>query len=299
LDTFSVSIHGKALEVIRDHDGAFVIPEEIRPYLEKGTALKPAWEPICVARKPLDNCTVAENVHEYSTGALHIEGCRIEATGRPARGNRQARPEGTATSYDLGSGLADGVTDLGRFPANVIHDGSEEVISAFPRAPGQKADLSYADGLKSSNVYNPMRRGEPSSDKRYAEKGSTDFAMKPGARRSDTGSAARFFYSAKADSDDRLLSKHPTVKPVDLMAYLCRLVTPPGGTVLDCFAGSGTTGMACLREGFNVTLIEREAEYVADIKRRIAHVSGTDTPLLQAAQQYPHPALDDRGFLAP
>jgi site-specific DNA-methyltransferase (adenine-specific) len=85
----------------------------------------------------------------------------------------------------------------------------------------------------------------------------------------DTGSAARFFFSAKADSEDRLGSKHPTVKPLDLMQYLCRLVTPPGGTILDPFAGTGTTGEAAWREGFRAILIEREAEYQADIARRM------------------------------
>ena len=97
----------------------------------------------------------------------------------------------------------------------------------------------------------------------------------------DAGSAARFFYSSKADAEDRLGSKHPTVKPVDLIAYLCRLITPPKGTVLDPFAGSGTTGMAAMREGFDAILIEREAEYVADIRRRLAHVRGEDAPLFQ------------------
>ena len=101
--------------------------------------------------------------------------------------------------------------------------------------------------------------------------------------RGDAGSAARFFYSSKADAEDRCGSKHPTVKPVDLMAYLVRLVTPPGGIVLDPFAGSGSTGMACLREGFDCILIEREAEYVADINRRIAHVQGLDCPLFSDA----------------
>lgn len=85
----------------------------------------------------------------------------------------------------------------------------------------------------------------------------------------DAGSAARFFYTAKADSEDRIGSKHPTVKPVDLMQYLCRLVTPKGGTVLDLFAGTGTTGEAARREGFNAVLIEREPEYQADIARRM------------------------------
>jgi len=104
-------------------------------------------------------------------------------------------------------------------------------------------------------------------------------------RAGNSGSAARFFYSAKADAEDRCGSKHPTVKPVDLMAYLCRLITSPGGIVLDPFAGSGSTGVACLREGFNAILIEREAEYVADIRKRIAHVSGADTPLFGGPQE--------------
>ena len=90
----------------------------------------------------------------------------------------------------------------------------------------------------------------------------------------DSGSPARFFYTAKADATDRLGSKHPTVKPTDLMRWLVRLVTPPGGVVLDPFAGSGSTGVACVAEGFDAILIEREAEYVADIRRRIAWVQG-------------------------
>ena len=93
-----------------------------------------------------------------------------------------------------------------------------------------------------------------------------------------------FFYAAKADKQDRAGSKHPTVKPVDLIAYLCRLVTPSGGVVLDPFGGSGTTAAACAREGLDCILIEREAEYVADIERRVAHVSGTDAPLFAAAK---------------
>ena len=156
----------------------------------------------------------------------------------------------------------------GRWPANVIHDGSDEVISAFPLAPGQQGALTGNEPSKtfSGKIYGEMRR--PS------------LACEP---RPDAGTAGRFFYSAKADSGDRLGSKHPTVKPVDLMAYLVRLVTPPTGTVLDPFAGSGTTGMACMREGFDCVLIEREAEYVADIRQRLAHVSGADTPLFGGA----------------
>ena len=201
-----------------------------------GTALKPACEPIVLGRKPLIG-TVAANVLAHGTGAINIDGCRIHADdAKPITyTSRRTAPGATqnktgATKFEDGTTFT-GTTKEGRWPANVIHDGSDEVVAAFPTDPV------------------------------------------------DDTNAARFFYSAKADATDRLGSKHPTVKPVDLMAYLCRLVTPPGGTVLDPFAGSGSTGMACLREGFNAILIEREAEYVADIKRRVAHVSGGDAPL--------------------
>ncbi len=139
----------------------------------------------------------------------------------------------------------------------------EEVLATFPDAPGQLAFVGEKHGKWDSvNCYG-------------------DYGARPDTppRIETDKSAARFFYTAKADKADRLQSKHPTVKPVDLMRWLIRLVTPPGGTVLDCFAGSGTTGMAALAEGFNVILIEREDEYVADIRRRVAHVEGADTPL--------------------
>lgn len=158
---------------------------------------------------------------------------------------------------------------MGRWPANVIHDGSEEVLAAFPAEAGAAAPVRGTEASAAiKNAYGERERV-------------------PGAFHADSGSAARFFYSAKADASDRLGSKHPTVKPTDLMAYLCRLVTPPGGTVLDPFAGSGSTGMACMREGFDCILIEREAEYVADIQRRIAHVSGHDAPLFGSLSDTP------------
>jgi DNA modification methylase len=97
--------------------------------------------------------------------------------------------------------------------------------------------------------------------------------------RGDSGSAARFFFSGKAGPDDRCDSKHTTVKPVALMRWLARLITPPGGTVLDPFAGSGTTGVACIREGFDCILIEREDQYVKDIRHRLDKLSGLDTGL--------------------
>ena len=155
----------------------------------------------------------------------------------------------------------DRLKSLGRWPANVIHDGSEEVVAAFPDAPGQQ-------------YYVEPEHGERPSRGIYGDFG----ARPPNEPRGDSGSAARFFYTAKADADDRLGSKHPTVKPLDLMQYLVRLVTPPRGLVLDPFAGTGTTGEACIREGFRAVLIEREPEYQADIRRRIrlATTAGPD-----------------------
>lgn len=195
----------------------------------------------------------------------------------------------------MGGSKAVGSTNLGRWPANVIHDGSEEVVKAFPAEAGAFAPVR---GDEPSNITNHVygKRNRPGGTF-HADSGSAarffyevrrDDECTPRHARDMPVSAElggvdceprRFHYSSKADADDRLGSKHPTVKPVDLMAYLCRLVTPPGGTVLDPFAGSGTTGMACMREGFNAILIEREAEYVADIKRRLAHVKGEDAPL--------------------
>ena len=125
-------------------------------------------------------------------------------------------------------------------------------MAAFPDADGQRAAVSPRHGAKGSvSVY-----GDYGPRDEFTPRG-------------DSGSAARFFYSAKADANDRIGSKHPTVKPVDLMQWLCRLVTPPGGTVLDPFAGTGTTGEAAWREGFKAILIEREADYQADIARRM------------------------------
>jgi site-specific DNA-methyltransferase (adenine-specific) len=228
-----------------------------------GTALKPAYEPIVLARWPMAEKTVAGNLAELRCGAINIDGCRIEANGRPQRdkiGNDR-----TTNVYGAGRNttVANGSTDLGRWPANVVHDGSAEVVAAFPHSDGQQRDVTGREQSHvTKNAYGHFERGGSGH-----------------AARNDSGSAARFFYSAKADADDRLGSKHPTVKPVDLMRWLVRLVTPKGGRVLDPFAGSGTTGMACMAEGFDCTLIEREAEYAADIERRLAHVHGADTPL--------------------
>lgn len=271
-----------------------------------GTALKPAHEPICVARKPLIG-TVATNVLAHGTGALNIDGCRILTEGEkraPITG-KGAMPARHQEHQPRESGEVAQPHDLGRWPANVIHDGSPEVLAAFPLAAGQLADAKVdPEGRKTGNVYGAMKRGhEPSADSENA--GAVGFKMKPGARRLDEGSAARFFYCAKASKEDRnegcqhitakqyshdgretsidnayqrnssnssnSSNSHPTVKPTDLMAYLCRLVTPPGGTVLDPFMGSGSTGKAAVLEGFNFIGIDLSPEYVAIARARIDH----------------------------
>jgi DNA modification methylase len=267
-----------------------------------GTALKPALEPICLARKPLEAKTVAGNVLAFGTGAINVDGCRVEHQSEADRASATPQGRATAKSGALAgkaqidfekfarnagwilekeyNGENDGVrsangenwaedwegackqdnldtraefnrpdTSKGRFPANVIHDGSDEVVTAFPDRKGA------------------VSNGRKGSDSVFKD-GLGAVAQKPGY--ADDGSAARFFYSAKANKRDRANSKHPTVKPVSLMRYLCRLITPPGGTVLDPFAGSGTTGEAALLEGFNCIMIERESEYLADIFNRFA-----------------------------
>lgn len=233
-----------------------------------GTALKPACEPIVLARKPLSESTVAANVLKWGTGALNIDGCRVDAgqNGKPLRGNHAARPtDGAASSFDMGSRYALGSTSEGRWPANVIHDGSDEVVDHFPyRKCGDGAVLRESGADRSGNVSSAF-----GAESRPAGTVTPTYG--------DEGSAARFFYTAKADANDRLGSKHPTVKPLDLMQYLVRLVTPPKGLVLDPFAGTGTTGEAALRGGMRAILIEREEEYQNDIRRRMKlAMSGPD-----------------------
>lgn len=268
-----------------------------------GTALKPALEPITVARKPIAG-TVAANWHEHGTGGLNIDDCRIAASETTIRAR---------TDNDLGRMNDDGWrptpgvngSENGRWPANLIHDGSEEVLAAFPAASGQKADLSEdGESARFSTVYEggPLPRGSEASSN-SANQGTVGFKMRPGARRLDSGSAARFFYCAKASKEDRdaglegfkksaagmvsntsgqhmtrrdegyqvapRANHHPTVKPTDLMRYLCRLVTPAGGMVLDPFMGSGSTGKAAVLEGFQFVGIEQDPVYAAIAEARI------------------------------
>ena len=192
-----------------------------------------------MARKPLDQSgTVAANVLKWGTGAINVDGCRV-ATDDGYQDNAVTQGINTAqTSY------APAVVRRtfepaknGRWPANIILDGSEEVVAAFPES---KAAYGNADTARaaSGKLY------DGNAGREIYGKFAKEFKL--GTMYADCGSAARFFYTAKADADDRLGSKHPTVKPVDLMQYLVRLVTPPGGVVLDPFAGHRHDRRSCL-----------------------------------------------------
>lgn len=258
-----------------------------------GTALKPALEPITVARKPLTG-TVAANVLAHGTGALNIDGCRVgwpdgkaPEIGTPGWGG-PAKKLTAVPGQDGDTVERSKPSDLGRWPANLIHDGSDDVVVLFPSeacasAPVKSAEPT-ANGFSGPVKYSGMRE-------RVA-----------GAFHADTGSAARFFYCAKTTRKDRnegcellperpslkidptsamardgnrgsgvAANHHPTVKPTDLMAYLLRLVTPIGGVALDPFMGSGSTGKAAIREGFQFIGCELDPEYLAIAKARIEH----------------------------
>ncbi len=252
--------------------------------------MKPAAEEWWLFRKPLIG-TVAANVLEHGTGGLNIDGCRV--------GRNQDDQSGWSQSGSKASdnrAMSGGNYDreakpdhaMGRFPANFIHDGSEEVLALFPET--------------TSGMILPHHKQNCESTKYSYEGG---YKEKSIVSHGDTGSAARFFYCAKASREDRdegcgeleertkrilgsgIISSdhpetasgggdrlarnpHPTVKPTDLMRYLCRLITPPNGIVLDPFMGSGSTGKAAMAEGFRFIGIEREAEYIEIARARIS-----------------------------
>ena len=238
----------------------YVPPAPTTPQAQKwsgfGTALKPAHEPIVVARKPLIG-TVAENVLTHGTGALNIDGCRIGTDGGTTKGNP---PKGESNGI-YGNGL-NGACDVvplnaGRWPANVILDES------------QAAELDRQSGVTSGRV-GMTQHGSGTNFVYGTYERTQQSTLTDGTP--DSGGASRFFYVAKASKKERPNVDgvaHPTVKPIALMRYLVRLVTPPGGTVLEPFAGSGTTIEAALEEGFNVIGIEMTDEYLPLILARI------------------------------
>lgn len=258
-----------------------------------GTALKPAHEPICVARKPLIG-TVAENILQFGTGGMNIDDCRIDIIGDRrsplASDGTVHRPNGSCYGKHENSETFD--LTQGRWPANFIHDGSDEVVSLFPAKAGAAAPVK---GTEQSEVTNGIY-------------GKFNDRL-PGQFYSDSGSAARFYYCAKASKSDRdegvmlamvtgaemtgrepdtdglnspragagrtsgARNNHPTVKPTALMQWLVRLVTPPGGKVLDPFTGSGSTGKACAIEDFEFIGFEMDPHYCEIAKQRIAYVN--------------------------
>jgi site-specific DNA-methyltransferase (adenine-specific) len=261
--------------------------EAARQWQGWGTALKPALEPITLARKPLVG-TVAANVMRHGTGALNIDASRVdgESTIREKTAGRGQFPHEDDAwqpkAVTVGS-------DMGRWPANLIHDGSAEVLARFPLSDGQQFDVTETEPSRLTNgIYG-------------------GFANRPAAHeRNNTGSAARFFYVAKASGEDRnegmhgfaavqqdttrkvgdpggdnprnrgaqaRQNHHPTVKPTDLMRYLLRLVTPPHGVALDPFLGSGSTGKAAMLEDFKFIGIERDPDYFAIACARLRHAT--------------------------
>jgi len=214
-----------------------------------GTALKPACEFFTLARKPLSEKTVAANVLKWGTGGINVDGCRVGTSGATKKVNTE---ECRDSLGKYGDGLNGGTVsklDAGRFPANLIHDGSQEVLELFPETKTGKVASHSVKGMWGSGAdtsYNEQEQG--------------------------FNSAARFFYCAKASKKDRDEgNNHPTVKPTALMRYLCRLITPAGGTVLDPYMGSGSTGKAALKEGFDFIGCELDEDYYKIAQARITN----------------------------
>ena len=257
-------------------DAGFVIQDTIMWIYGSGfpkgcTQLKPSVEPICVAYKP------------GGTRALGIDECRVPTDWSNDPNKRglgygfMRKGDTTRTMFANFPPRTEYDTSQGRWPANVCHDGSDQVMQAFARfdAPGQQRYVGPEYGKHPTvNGYGTYSAGQPA------------------VPRGDTGTPARFFYTAKADANDRLDSRHPTVKPLALMRWLVPLVTPKGGTVLDPFAGSGSTGIAAKATGRHSILIEADAKYVVDIHTRLKFFGLRG----RSNRQYPQRPDDGRLF---
>ena len=243
-----------------------------------GTALKPAHEPMVLARKPLSQKSVADNVMQHGTGAINIDACRIEGEVKHPKTMPDFRDQGEQSKAAIGvDKLSFGQTsnakrkqlsdlDLldnqrGRWPSNIMHDGSEQVQEIFPTTISTEVSRQRTHkGIWTAGELADTEQFMPA----YG----------------DHGNASRYFYCAKTSKDERKFglgadikaNTHPTVKPVELMRYLVRLVTPKGGLVLDPFMGSGSTGMGAREEDFSFIGIEKESEYYEIAKARIKNV---------------------------
>jgi site-specific DNA-methyltransferase (adenine-specific) len=209
-----------------------------------GTALKPSCEFFTLCRKPLSEKTIAANVLKWGTGGINIDGCRVETEDTMKSGRHTTGDQCGDSGYATVNRTEYKQNPQGRFPANLIHSGEQEVLELFPetKSAGKARTASEGTHGGKSGIFGI---GEPAM--RYGDNG---------------GSAARFFYCAKASKKDRNEgNNHPTVKPTALMAYLCRLITPKGGVVLDPYMGSGSTGKAAIREGFSFVGCELDKDY--------------------------------------
>ena len=278
-----------------------------------GTALKPSHEPICMARKPLSEKTIAENVLKWGVGGINIDGCRV---GMEERYNQQAgfirrgrTDEQVFSVVDTNKPDGD-LMVYGRFPANLIHDGSDEVIRLFPNSGSgnNKGVYSYA-GREYNNKATSMFNGDkPKAPSNFNDTGSASRFFKSCPYDKEDIDFIRLFYEPKASRKDRndgcdgmpemdrvnyggfhseqglinnnrnpenrklSQNNHPTVKPTKLLQYLIRLVTPKNGIVLDPFIGSGTTGKAAILEGFKFIGIEKDTQYVQIARARVNHI---------------------------
>ena len=260
--------------------------DEAKQWQGWGTALKPALEPIVMARKPLDG-TVAQNVLKHGVGGINIDGCRVPTDDDISGVSSKTSIWGDGNSKQI---MSNGNEQGGRFPANVIHDGSDEVVSLFPKTGPTKPHGGDGKKLDTQDM-------------------GWGFKRMPSKLEDNGGSAARFFYTAKASKEERNFGLyefkddvvtdgrtkpidnafnrgktkrkniHPTVKPIDLMRYLVRLVTPKNGICLDPYLGSGTTAMACEMEKFSWIGIELIPEYAEIAKARIAAVKDYEATL--------------------
>lgn len=277
------------------------------------SALKPAYEPIIVARKPVED-SIVDNVLEYGVGGININECRVplENDYKQTTTVRKARQEGnvfdnSSCGFKSELNTIASANPSGRFPSNVIHDGSEEVVEMFPNSKGASSQNNYSNG----HIY----RGQSLQESKTSLNGYREWY-------NDDGSAARFFYCAKASKQDRdegldpfeekkvygddmqwgygntkddnfgdrvanvkRRNTHPTVKPSSLMQYLVRLVTPKGGVVLDPFNGSGSTGKACMLENrernkdYKYVGIELTDDYLPISKARIEYAIDGEIPI--------------------
>lgn len=265
-----------------------------------GTALKPSHEPIIVARRPLSS-TVARSVLEYGTGALNIGACRIGTdTSRGDRYHGKA-PGGSAANGWGYEHSKEWVTPAGRWPSNVVLTHSPLLDPATGEVLGDAcadgcvegcavAELDTQSGVLTSGLFKGNRTSDKTRNTYGAFRGDP---TREAETYGDSGGASRFFpsfrWEAKAPAAERPKVNgraHPTVKPVSLMRWMVRLCTPPGGTVLDLFAGTGTTGQAARAEGLKTVLIENDPESIPLIVARLDALPKTEAPCGSAPTEW-------------